>query len=161
MPQNLHTIEIIEELERLFETNLKTALSLKTVIKSGLEFEPFQALADRVPCIFIKPEKDTDFEFIHVGQSYQVTYRFRVIYVRSIVQNSEVWKQKVNDAEQIVQELIDNIQLSALTLTDGQVLWTIPRRIEWEPPEDAFVAEINADLVAVAIEYEAVVKTKR
>ncbi len=67
--------------------------------------------------------------------------------------NQEIVRSKTVDAQKIAELLIDNVDLGQLSLPNGQILFSILRAIEWEPPEDNLVASINADMTAVALNF--------
>jgi hypothetical protein len=156
-----HVSELIDEFLRLLDTNLKTTLSLKGVFRGSLAFLPAQAVTEMVNGIWVNPEPSTLIEPIQLPSDLLVHYQFRLIYVRRINVNENVLKQKEADVKLITEMVFDNYQLSNLTLTNGQVLWWLPTEIEWEPPEDGYVATLADDLIGLAFKTECKVRTRR
>ena len=149
----LHENLIAEKIVQLIDQSLSTELALKVVTIGALEFFPTldEALVNSVPAVFVKPSPSTNLERITTAQTYRIVYNFRIVYVRLFKPNEEIVKQKTLQTQKIAELLIDNVNLGGLSLPNGQILFSILRSIEWEPPEDNLVASINADLTAAAL----------
>ena len=150
----LHETLIAERIVELIDQNLSAPLSLKVATIGALEFFPaLETLGDNVPAVFVKPSPSTNLERITTGQTYRIVYNFRLVFVGAFGPNEEIVRSKTVDAQKIAELLIDNVDLGQLSLPNGQILFSILRSIEWEPPEDNLVASINADLTAVALNF--------
>lgn len=165
----LHVNEILDKLITLLDTNLSpappTGLGLKSINKGDLEFyvgpsTPVQLTAE-LPAIFLKPSPATEIEIVAMGQEYQVRYRHRLVYVKNFSTTEKVVEERIKETVKLVELLIDNYLLPGLTLTNGQVIGSVPRSVEWEPAEDEFVATLNLDIIAVAITYDVMTRTKK
>lgn len=159
MPR-LHVNELLDEILSLIETNLKTSLSLKGIYRGELAWLPPGAVSDMANGIWVTLAQATDIEEVQMPKALQFTYRVRLIFVRRIDTTNNVLKTRMDDAETIVEMVYDNFQMSALSLTNGQVLWWLPRSVEWEPAEDAYVSAVSADLTATAFTTEILVRTR-
>jgi hypothetical protein len=148
----LHETAISERIVTLIDQNLADALGLKVVALGALEFYPaLEELGDNVPAVFVKPAPATNLERITTGQTYRVTYYFRIVFVKAFKTDDEIIKSKITDTQKIAELLIDNVDLGSLVLPNGQILFSTLRTIEWEPPEDNLVATINANLTSAAL----------
>ena len=149
----LHENLIADRIVQLIKDALETDLGLKVITVGALEFFPQLdgALAGSVPAVFVKPAPSTNLERITTAQTYRIVYNFRVVYVRLFGPNEEIVREKAAQTQKIAELLIDNVDLGGLALPNGQVLFSILRSIEWEPPEDNLVASINADMTASAL----------
>jgi len=158
MAQRLHLKELLNEYLRIFRTEFQSSLNLKSVIKGHIDFVPVQDVPNRVNGIWIAPEPMT-IDRVMLPKELQITYNFRVVYVRRIGVNENVNEAKVNDILTITEKIIDKFKLEDLTLTNAQVLWSFPVSVDPEPPEDVYVAAIAAELVAMAFNIQTVVRT--
>jgi len=150
----LHETLIGERIVELIDQSLSVDLGLKVVSLGALEFYPaLENLSGNVPAVFVKPAPSTNLERITTGQTYRITYGFRIVHVRLFGPNEEIVKAKTVDAQKIAELLIDNVDLGGLALPNGQILFTSLKTIEWEPPEDNLVATIHADMTAVALAF--------
>ncbi len=148
----LHETLIAERIVELIDQNLSGPMGLKVVTIGALEFFPaLESLADNVPAVFVKPAPSTTLERITTGQTYRIVYSFRIVFVKAFGPNEEIVKSKTVEAQKIAELLIDNVDLGALSLPNGQVLFSTVKAIEWEPPEDNLVATINATMTAAAL----------
>lgn len=148
----LHETLIAEEIVRLVDQTLSETMGLKVVTIGALELFPaLERLADHLPAVFVKPSPSTALERITTGQTYRITYNFRIVFVKSFGANEEVVKSKTEETQKIAELLIDNVDLSGLSLPNGQILFSTLKSIEWEPPEDNLVATVNADMTATAL----------
>ncbi|MFA5138331.1 MAG: hypothetical protein WC728_03780 [Elusimicrobiota bacterium] len=147
----LHENVIAERIVQLIRDNLAGVLGLKTVALGALEFFPaLESLADQVPAVFVKPAPSTALERITTGQTYRIVYSFRIVFAKPFGPDEEIVRSKVEAAQKIAELLIDHVDLGGLALQNGQVLFSILKSIEWEPPEDNLVATINAGITAAA-----------
>ncbi len=149
----------MNEYLRIFEVELKTALNLRRVIKGHIDFIPMQDVPSLVNGIWIAPEPGFDIGRVMLPKELEITYHFRVVYVRRIAVNEIVNEAKVNDILTITEKIIDKYKLEDLTLANAQVLWSFPTLVEAEPPEDVYVGAIAADLIATAFNIETKVRT--
>lgn len=148
----LHETLIAERIVSLIDQNLAEQMGLKIVAIGALEFFPaLETLADNVPAVFVKPAPATNLERITTGQTYRIVYGFRIVFVKSFSPGEEIIKLKTLETQKIGELLIDNVDLSGLSLPNGQVLFSNLKTIEWEPPEDNLVATINANMTAAAL----------
>jgi len=148
----LHETLIAERIVELIDQNLSGLMGLKVVAIGALEFFPaLEQLADNVPAVFVKPSPSTNLERITTGQTYRIVYNFRLVFVGAFGPNEEIVRSKTVNTQKIAELLIDNVDLGALALPNGQVLFSTLKQIEWEPPEDNLVASINADMTASAL----------
>jgi len=148
----LHETLIAERIVQLIDQNLSEAMGLKIVTIGALELFPaLEQLVENVPAVFVKPSPSTSLERITTGQTYRIVYNFRIVFVKSFGPNEEIVKLKTEEAQKIAELLIDNVDLSGLSLPNGQILFSTLRSIEWEPPEDNLAATVNADMTASAL----------
>ncbi|MBI2069455.1 MAG: hypothetical protein HYT79_02555 [Elusimicrobia bacterium] len=148
----LHETLIAERVVELIDQNLSSPMGLKVVTIGALEFFPALGdLAENVPAVFIKPSPSTTLERITTGQTYRIVYNFRIVFVKMFGPNEEIVKSKTIETQKIAELLIDNVNLGGLALPNGQILFSSLKTIEWEPPEDNLVAQINADMIAAAL----------
>jgi hypothetical protein len=148
----LHETVIAEKIVQLIDQSLAGPMGLKVVTIGALEFFPaLDVLGNNVPAVFVKPAPSTNLERITTGQTYRIAYNFRIVFVKAFGPNEEIIRQKTIETQKIAELLIDNVDLSGLSLPNGQILFTTLRAIEWEPPEDNLVASVNADMTAAAL----------
>ncbi|OGS32982.1 MAG: hypothetical protein A2218_10370 [Elusimicrobia bacterium RIFOXYA2_FULL_53_38] len=148
----LHETVIAERIVELINENLADVLGLKIAALGALELFPaLEDLPDNVPAVFVKPAPATNLERITTGQTYRVSYHFRIVFVKPFGPREQVIKTKTLETQKIAELLIDNINLDGLTLENGQILSSMLNAIEWEPPEDNLVATINANMTASAL----------
>jgi hypothetical protein len=147
----LHETVIADRIVDLINT-LAGDLNLKVITVGALEFFPaLEQLTDNVPAVFVKPSPSTNLERITTGQTYRIVYNFRIVFVSAFAPNEEIIREKTIRTQKIAELLIDNVDLGALSLPNGQVLFSNLKSIEWEPPEDNLVASVNADMTAAAL----------
>lgn len=148
----LHETLIAERIVELIDQALSGPMGLKVVTIGALEFFPaLETLGNNVPAVFIKPSPTTNLERITTGQTYRIAYNFRIVFLKGFAANEEIVRHKTVETQKIAELLIDNVDLSGLSLPNGQILFTTLKAIEWEPPEDNLVAGINADMTATAL----------
>lgn len=160
MSTKIHTKEIVNHIMSLFESDLKTSLSLVGIYKGGLAWLPPIAISEMANGIWLDLTQTTDIEEVAMPTGIQVIYRIRIIYVRRIDISNNVLDAKMNDAATIIDKIYEKHKLPGLTLNGGNVLWWLPSVIEYQPAEDNFVSAIAADLTAVAFNTEVIVRTK-
>jgi hypothetical protein len=158
MAQRLHLKELLNEYLRIFRTEFQSTLNLKSVIKGHIDFVPVQDVPARVNGIWIAPEAFT-IDRVMLPKDLEITYNFRVVYVRRILVNEIVNEKKVEDILLITEKIIDKFKLEDLTLTNAQVLWSFPTAVDPEPPEDVYVGAIASELVATAFNIQTKVRT--
>lgn len=162
MAQRLHETEIADKIVDLINTTLGNSMGLKVVMMGALEFYPaLETLSDHVPAVFIKPSPSTELERITTAQTYQIVYNFRIVFVKKFAANEEIVRQKVIETQKIAELLLDQVNLSGLVLTNGQIMRTNLRAIEWEPAEDSLVASINAEMTAAAMTFTVVTTSRK
>ncbi len=148
----LHETLIAEKIVGLIDQNLAGVMGLKVVTIGALEFFPaLDQLSTNIPAVFVKPSPTTNLERITTGQTYRIAYNFRIVFVASFGPNEEIIRSKTVNTQKIAELLIDNVDLGQLALPNGQILFSILKAIEWEPPEDNLVASIHADMTAAAM----------
>ena len=166
MAQRLHTNEILDRLMSLIDTNLSqaapTGLGLVTIAKGDLGFYAGKdSLTVELPAIFVKPSPTNDLSFRAMGQEYEVVYKHRLVYLRQFATTEKVIENKVKETLKIAELLIDNLDLNALALSNGQIIRSLLSSIEWEPLEDELVGGLNVWLFATAITFDVIAITRR
>ena len=156
MSQILFTNEIITHLRRLLWDSLKTSLSLKAVQIGEVSFyEAPSTLTDLVPIIFLKPTEGVDVRLRTTNFKYEITYRFRLVFVFKYAEADLVVENKLQKITTIADVLFDNTRLTGIEgLTNSQIIHCIPTKIEYDPPEDGFLAMLGGQLVSGAINIE-------
>lgn len=160
MPNRLHTNEILEGLMQLIEDNLRVTLSLQGIYRGNIAYLPPTDITTMVNGVWLNLEKPVELEEVTLPKGLLDTYRLRLVYIRKIDTTSNPLDVKINDADRIANLVWDNMKPSFSGMTNAQILWMLPRVVEYEPAEDAFVASISADLMAVAMEIEFKVRTR-
>ena len=163
MADVIHIITIAEELQRIFDADLKTSLNLQSVMLGKLEWLPPTAITGLVNGIWINTAPAMTNDPSELPRQLLQKYNFRIVYVRRMAINENPTKKAMEDAKVIGNKLIDKISLPDITNmpSTAMVLWIMPRSFEWEPPEDDYVGRIAADLTAMAINLEVMVRTRR
>lgn len=161
MPQRIHSKEILNELLRIWERDLKVSLNLNVVQRGRIEWMPTPAVSNMANGIWATIDPNIHMDRVLLPGQLELTYNFRVIHVRKIATGEDVDEKKMDDINTIFEHMIDNFRLPDLTLSNGQVLWCLPVDVAVEPPEDAFVASIASDLTATAFSVECRVRTRR
>jgi hypothetical protein len=159
--ERIHTTEIIDEILRLLDVNLRTSLSLKGVFRGMMPFMPAEVATQKVNGIWVNVEPSIHITPIQLPKDTQITYMIRLLLIRRININENVLLQKETDIREVIDMVYDNYTMSELTLSNGQILWWLPTEIEMEPPEDGYVATLAEDLVAIAFKTEIQVRTRR
>lgn len=161
MSTRIHTNQLLNEIMRIFDQDLRVSLGLSAVIKGDITWMPTAGIQNLANGIFISVDPNIQIARVQLPTDLQVTYNFRILYVKKIVVGQNVEEQKINDIETIIDKVFDKFTLPDLTLTGGQVLWWLPETVETEPPEDAYVSQLASDLVAIAFRTSCVVRTRR
>jgi len=166
MAQRLHTNEILDRLISLIDANLSPAppagLGLVTIAKGDLGFYAGKdSLTVELPALFVKPSPTNELSFRAMGQEYEVVYKHRLVYLRQFATTEQVIDRKVAETLKIAELLIDNMDLNALALPNGQIIRSLPSSIEWEPIEDELAGSLNVWLFATAITFDVVAITRR
>lgn len=156
-----HTKLILDEYLRLFNADLRTTLNLKGVYKGDLSWLPPQTITDMVNGIWVTIEPSLRINRVLLPKELETTYNLRFVYVRRIAVNENPINAKLDDIETITEKLFDKFDLPDLTLTNGQILWSLPNEVEFSPPEDDYIVEIASDLIAMAFRVDTVVRSKR
>lgn len=159
--QRIHTNEILAEYLRIFDVDLRVQLGLKGIFRGPIEWYPLSQLPNSLNGIWVNIEPDIKFQPVQWPTDLRVTYNIRILYVRKMNVNENVLTQKVADLNVIVEKMFDKFLLPDLSLTNGQVMWSLVTSVETEPAEDALVAQVASDLVATAFRLETVVRTRR
>jgi len=161
MTQRLHANEILDEILNVFESNLKTALNLQGVYRGTLAWLPPSDMAQMVNGIWVELLESSEIKDVAMPKGITVTYRIRCLFVRRIDVSNNVSKQRIADAEQMIETIFNNYLLGTINppLSNGQVLWWLPKLIEWYPPENDFVEGLSSDLSAIACNTELEVRT--
>ena len=151
--QMLHTTELCNKIISIISAALKTSLNLKEIQFGGLEYLPTPTaatFANYVPGILVKP-LTIDPKFKELGESYEMNYSFRIIFINKFSISTEVVKEKALRIKDVAELFFDDLTLGALALTNGTINWLMIDKIEFEPPEDDFVLTFGSNLYAIAL----------
>jgi hypothetical protein len=159
MGQRLFANELLQGILDAFEAALKTPLNLQGTYRGTLHWLPPTAIRSMVNGIWVELVENTDIKVVAFPKELQTTYRVRCVFVRLLDVSNNISAQRIVDGEKMVEAVFDNYLLSSVALTGGQVLWWLPRQVEWYPPEDEFVQALSADLTAIACNTEIEVRT--
>lgn len=161
----IHVVPIIEELQRIADTTIKTALTpnLVSVNIGDITSLPAPGILRMCPGLWIKPSPAMTNEFDLMPKPMLQKYYFRMVYVRLIQKNENLVKKAMEDVSTIVNIYSDKLQLPDITnLPSGtHILWVMTKSVEWQPPEDDFSVRVHADLTAIALNMECNVITRR
>lgn len=166
MAQRIHANEILTEILRLIEDNLKTPLSLQGAYRGSLNWLPPTSVVSLVNGIWVDLVGQTTFEEVAMPKGVLATYQVRMVFVRRLDISNNINEQRITDGNKMVEMIYDNFKLAniaeggGLPLSNGQPLWFLPRSIEWRPPEDDFVQSISGDLTAIVGNAEVLIRTK-
>lgn len=162
MPNRLFTNQILEGIMSLIETNLKTSLSLVGIYRGNLAWLPPNEINTMANGIWLNLESPVQLEEVSMPKGLLDTYRIRMIYIRRIDLTTNPLDQKIDDADLIANLVWDNLKptFSLGGSGNAQILWWLPRTVEYEPAEDSLVAAISADLMAIAIDTELKLRTR-
>ncbi len=58
----------------------------------------------------------------------------RTVFIGVFAPNEEIIREKTIRTQKIAELLIDNVDLGGLALSNGQILFSTLKSIEWEPP---------------------------
>ncbi len=161
MSQILFTAELAEYIRSLIWTNLQATLSLKVVQIGDISFfDTPENLLTLSPGVFIRPSGGVDVEMRTTNFKYLVKYRFRVVFVFDYAQADAVVANKMAKITTLADLFFDNTRLAGIsTISNGVIIHAIPTSIEYDPPEDGFLAAIGSQLVAGAINLEILIGT--
>lgn len=152
MTNRIQTKEVTEHLQSLIKTNLEVSMGLKYEQIGAMEFYPSGQLSIVCPIVFIRPIKiDTAFSDIHIN--CDVAYTIRIVYVFQGAEGEDPVLKKIEEVDNILELLFTKFLLPDLTLTDAQVILTIPEMIEYEPYENDLFMEGDSNLQAAAITF--------
>jgi hypothetical protein len=157
MAQILYTEQLLTYIRDLLWNNvIKTDLGLTVVQEGDISFyESPEQLSDIIPCILIRPSGGVDVKLRTMNFKYDIVYRFRVVYIFKYTEWSLVVRQKIRDVTRIADVFFANTKLSGITtLTNSQVIHSIPTTIEYDPPEDGHLALLGGQLISGAINLE-------
>jgi hypothetical protein len=158
----IHVRPILDEISRIFETELKTPLSLNAVIQGDLSFQPTAGIPNLVNGIWIHPVQMTN-QSNEIPRGLQQVYQFRIVYLRRIALNANPMDQILDDVKLIINTLTDNYHLPSIAglPAHAQIYWAHVDNLEFDPQEDEYVARMAADIKAVAFQLSVVVRTRR
>ncbi len=159
----VHVVPIVEELQRIADTDLRIPLGLTSVNIGDLNSMPAPAILEMCPGIWIKPSPAMTNDFDLMPKPMAQKYFFRIVYVRLIQPNENIVKKAMEDAALVVNTYSDKLQLPDLTnIPSGtHILWAMTRSVEWQAPEDDYVVRVHADLTAIAFNLEVNCITRR
>ncbi len=159
----VHVVPIIEELQRIADSDLRTALNLVSVNIGDLNSMPAPAILEMCPGIWIKPSPAMTNEFDLMPKPMLQKYYFRIVYARLIQPDENIVKKAMQDVTLIINTYSDKLQLPDLTnIPSGtHILWVMTKSVEWQPPEDDYVTRVHADLTAIAFNLEVNCMTRR
>lgn len=155
----VHTNLILEGLMEMIQTSLKAPLSLQGVYRGNIAWLPPTTLTTLVNGVWLNLEKPVSIEEVTMPKGILFSYTVRFVYVSKINLAENPLDQKIEDINCLVEFLYNNIK-PIFPMSGGQVLWMLPRLIEYEPAEDSYVASLSSDLMAVAAEAEIKVRTR-
>ena len=159
--QRVHVLVLADGIVQLIKDNLATPLGLQICTVGDLAKYPLiEELHTQCPAVFVKPYPSSDFNRVATGETYDVDYFFRIVYVRKWSNQEEPVRVIETDAAKIAELLIDNLR-PPITLVNGQINWSLMASIEHEPDEDIFVSTFNTNLEAMAIKYLIQVRTRK
>lgn len=151
MAQRFYTNEIITEIIALINSNLKIPLGLKLISRGSMKYLNFDVadLSTKFPLVLVLPENDT--VEVGLGEIYDIVHKIRIVYIRKYATTDEIVKNKITDLLKFAELVVDNINLSALSLPNGQIVSSLVDEIEYEPEEDNSIKVLNSELTAGAV----------
>lgn len=155
--------EILNEFLRIANDSLRASLGLKGAYKGSLKRMPTDGLTDMVPGIWFNMT-DIKNAPIAIPAPLEQTYSIRAVHIGKVNVNENFLDKKIDNAKTIFDTLLDNFRLPSLTLSGNppaQVLWSMVRTVDLEPPEDDGLGELASDIIATAMNIEVVVRTRR
>ena len=106
-----------------------------------------QGYASLVPAVFVQPES-VEFPLATLNQRYETPYLFRCVYVDVIAEGGTHESNRLR-VEGLADAVLEDYRLAAISgLTQAQVKIARVVGIEYRPPEDLYVASLNAQLTA-------------
>ena len=152
MAQVVHTQEIAEHIRSLLWNNFQSSLSLITCQEGDIAFLAAEEnFANMLPAIFMRPAP-TDLKPRVLSLNQEILYRYNIVYIKKVTTSQNVVKVKTQEINSIAELLFAHRLLPGLTLTNGRIIYCLPTSINYEPPEDGFLAARGmADVVAASI----------
>jgi len=145
--------QIMDHLVGLINTNLSTELGLKVVSKGNLTSLPApQDLENWLNAVLIEP-KNHIIEKIAQGV-IDVTYNFRILFLRKRADGEEYLATDVEKAEKISELLLDNYTLGSLGIPEISCESCLPKRTDYESEEQALFDGLELNIGVVATEVE-------
>lgn len=157
-----HANELCGEILRLIEVNLKTSLGLKRVVRGSLKYHAVNDVdltTNEVPAVYVHPAQ-AEFDFA-AYRRHEGRYMMRIVYVKNYGDGASVTTGRIQDLEDLAELMVNNIILSSLSLSNGQVIFLAVRQVDYEPPEDDIVLQLSQGLTAGAIQLEIETRTTR
>jgi hypothetical protein len=162
MPDAVHyfTRKIGEYMRDRMKTELESSLSLKACHYGDLDPFPTESeiISEIVPGIFIKPLNGRS-DFATLNQRYHVYYRYRVFWVARLEEGVTVEHIRAK-LEQIMDVVVSDIELNQSGTLDfgtpakGEVVWSVVREWEYQAPEENYLVQAEARLLASAFNWE-------
>jgi hypothetical protein len=155
--------EVGQWIRDLIYDNLRGSgeLSLKECRYGDLMNIAVQDVNDMVPGVFVKPVNVSNQIGDLDGLDYLTTYRFRVVFVTTIPQGARIEPTKTKGCR-IADLLVRNVSVRNPTVQSAYqsepMHCTVPT-IDFSPEEDSFVAMINADFHAMALDVDVLIHT--
>jgi hypothetical protein len=160
MAQQLYTQEIIANLRSSIWTSLQASLSLKVCQVGDISY--YTAAEDLLtlsPGIFIKPGAvKSKLRNTNLGY-YEIVYDFRVVYIRTYKENEAVISDKLSAITTLAGHFYTNAALTSLTLANAKIVHCLPSGVEYDPPEDGFLAAIGSRLTAGTVNLQVLTYT--
>ena len=143
-----------------FRTDLKAELGLKDIKTGNLrDFPAPKDLTTVCPSVFVSPADFTTKLTTVNGGVYSVEYHIRVVYVGRIPEVAAGAGPTIESERSKIRRFADCICLNhrmdaapALALTNFQSYFATPSMVPLRPEEDSLVAQVNAQVVAVALD---------
>lgn len=149
--------EIANWWRNLWRTDLKAELGLKD-IKTGslVDFPAPKDLTTAAPSVFVSPAMFASKLTTVNGAVYTVDYTIRVVYLGRIPEDGattiESERAKIR---RFADSIVSNYRMDAapaLALANFQNYFATPSMVPLRPEEDKLVAQVNAQIVAAALE---------
>ena len=141
----------------LFRADLKAELSLKDIKTGNLaDFPAPKDLATAAPSVFVSPaDFTTEFTTVN-GLVLSTIYRIRVVYLGRIPEVAggagptiEGERSKIR---RFADEITQNLRMATFAQTNCQILYATPSMVPLRPAEDSLVGQVNAQVVAAALD---------
>lgn len=155
-----HGLALLEGLAAQCITNLTSSLGLKFVSVGQLYQHAMEtAMSDNVPCILLSVLDVADVDAGNVGATLMTVYPIRVVYVDQFADAEKVESLKATAIEAIANDLMDNRNLSSISLTAGYVTNARLESIEYTAAEEIELRPERKDIVAAALTFMVEVKS--